>query len=76
MVPFPGHWDHGGKVVGGLGKEPVPLQEARPTEAGVALTAVGVQDLEGRSAARWAGPVTGDDHLRSLADHVPAEPDP
>ena len=52
------------------------IKEALPAEAGIALTTVGVQDLEGRSAARWAGPVTGDDHLRSLADHVPAEPDP
>ena len=73
MVPFPGHWDHGGW----LGRLIWPrVQEALPTEAGVALTAVGVQDLEGRSTTRWAGPVTGDDHLRSLADHVPAEPDP
>jgi hypothetical protein len=45
-------------------------------EAGVTLTSVGVQDPEGRSTTRWAGPVAGDDHLRSLADHVPAEADP
>ena len=45
-------------------------------EAGVALASVGIEDSEGRSTARWAGPVAGDDHLRSLADHVPAEPDP
>ena len=77
MVPFPGHWDHGGKVAGPDGVRGGSFgEEALPTEAGVALTAVGVQDLEGRPATRWAGPVTGDDHLRSLADHVPAEPDP
>ena len=45
-------------------------------EAGVALPSVGVQDPEGRSPARWTSPVAGDDHLRSLADDVPAEPDP
>ena len=46
------------------------------TEAGVALAAVRVEDPEGRSPARRAGPVAGDDHLRSLADDVAAEPDP
>ena len=45
-------------------------------EAGIALAAVRVEDPEGRPAARWAGPIAGDDHLRSLADHVSAEPDP
>ena len=53
-----------------LGKEPVAA------EAGVALAAVRVQDPEGRAATRWAGPAAGDHHLRSLADHVPAQPDP
>ncbi len=51
-------------------------EEARPTETGVALAAVGVEDLERGSPARWAGPIAGDDHLRSLPDDVPAEPDP
>jgi len=45
-------------------------------EAGVAFAAVGVEDLERCSPARWAGPIAGDDHLRSLPDDVPAEPDP
>ena len=45
-------------------------------EAGVARPTVRVQDPEGRPAARWAGPAAGDHHLRSLADHVPTEPDP
>ena len=59
-----------------LGEQPVLLQEARPAEAGIALPTVGVQDPEGCPPARWASPVAGDDHLRSLADDVPAEPDP
>jgi hypothetical protein len=45
-------------------------------EAGVALAAVRVEDPEGRPAARWAGPIAGDDHLRSLADDIPSQPDP
>ena len=52
------------------------IQQFVAAEAGVALTAVRVEDPEGRPAARWAGPVAGDQHLRSLADHVSAEPDP
>jgi hypothetical protein len=52
------------------------LEEPVPAEAGVTLPSVGVQDPEGRSPSRWPGPVAGDDHLRSLADDVPAEPDP
>ena len=51
-------------------------EEPVAAEAGVALAAVRVQDPQRRSPARWAGPIAGDDHLRSLADHVPAEPDP
>src|SRR5688572_31817130 len=76
---LPGHWDHGGWLGRALRLDQLNrprVQEALAAEAGVALAAVGVQDLEGRSAAGWPGPVTGDDHLRSLADHVPAEPDP
>src|SRR5688500_3423442 len=76
---LPGHWDHGGWLGRALRLDQLNrprVQEALAAEAGVALAAVGVQDLEGRPAAGWPGPVTGDDHLRSLADHVPAEPDP
>lgn len=51
-------------------------EEGRPAEAGVALAAVGVEDLERDSPARWASPIAGDDHLRSLAHDVPAEPEP
>ena len=71
----PGHWDGGG-CGGGQLNQPLVTEQVVVTEAGVALPAVGVQDPEGRSPARWASPVPGDDHLRSLADHVPAEPDP
>ena len=51
-------------------------EEVVAAEAGVARPSVGVQDPEGRSPAGWAGAVARDHHLRSLADHVPAEPDP
>jgi hypothetical protein len=52
------------------------VEQLVAAEAGIALAAVGVQDPKAGSPARWAGPITGDDHLRSLADLVPAEPDP
>jgi len=52
------------------------VEESVAAEAGVALATIRVEDPEGRPAARWAGPVPGDQHLRSLADHVSAEPDP
>lgn len=45
-------------------------------EAGVAFAAVRVEDPERGPATRRAGPIAGDDHLRSLADHVPTEPEP
>jgi hypothetical protein len=51
-------------------------EEAGSAEAGVALAAVGIEDPERGSPARWAGPIAGDDHLCSLPDDVPAEPDP
>jgi hypothetical protein len=51
-------------------------EEFLAAEAGVALASVRIQDPEGRPPSRWAGPATSDDHLRSLADHVAAEPDP
>jgi hypothetical protein len=52
------------------------VQEFIASEAGVALASVRVQDPEGRPAARRAGPIAGDDYLRSLADDVSTEPDP
>lgn len=45
-------------------------------EAGVALSAVGVEDPQRRPPPGWAGAIARDDHLRSLADDVPPEPDP
>ena len=57
-------------------KESVVAQQIRPAEAGVTLAAVGIEELERGSPARWAGSVAGDEHLRSLPDDVPAEPDP
>jgi hypothetical protein len=68
MVPLPGHWDDGG--ISGLDEEPFS------TEAGVPLPSVRIEDSERRPPAGWAGPVAGDDHLRSLADDVPPEADP
>ncbi len=52
------------------------IQKFLTPEASVASSSVGVQDPEGRSPAGWAGAIARDHHLRSLADHVPAEPDP
>ena len=51
-------------------------EEAVAAEAGVTLATVRVQDPEGRPPAWRAGAIARDHHLRSLADHVPAEPDP
>lgn len=71
MGPCPGHWDDGGEVgVERLG------EELGVAEAGVALSAVGVEDPQRRPPPRWAGAIARDDHLRSLADDVPPEPDP
>jgi hypothetical protein len=52
------------------------VQEVFAAEAGIALAAVRVEDSERRPPAGWAGPVAGDDHLRSLADDVPSEANP
>ncbi len=68
MVPLPGHWDDGG--INGLDEEPFAA------EAGVPLPSIRIEDSERRLPAGWAGPVAGDDHLRSLADDVPPEADP
>jgi len=55
---------------------PVDDEERLPAEAGVALTAVGVEDPEGRPPAGRSGAVAGDDDLGGLADDVPPEADP
>ena len=51
-------------------------EERVPTEAGVPLPAVGIEDPEGRPPAGRAGAVAGDHDLRGLADHVPPKADP
>jgi hypothetical protein len=51
-------------------------EEVVARQAGVALISVGVEDPEAGPAARRAEAVPGDDHVRPLADDVPAEPDP
>src|SRR6185503_8036369 len=71
-IVHPGHWDGG--LLGRLGWP--RGQQVFAAEAGVALSAVRVEDPERRPTTRWTGPIPGDHHLRSLADHVPAEPDP
>ena len=50
--------------------------QARPAKAGVALAAVGVENLERGAPAGRSGPVAGDEHLGALPDDIPAEPDP
>ena len=66
MNPIPGHWEDGGQVVE-LG------EELGVAEAGVALSAVGVEDLQRRPPPWWAGAVARDDHLRSLTDDVASD---
>ena len=60
---------------GQLNQPPI-VEQLVAAEAGVAWASVGVQDPKGRPPAWWTGAIARDDHLRSLADHVPAEPDP
>ena len=69
--PSSGHWIDGG-IDGVEGR----LDEALAAEAGVALAAIRVEDPERRPAARRSGPAASHHHLRSLADHVPAQPEP
>jgi hypothetical protein len=83
MDPFPGHWDDGGKadwLIQPGSREVHPFgalgEELLAAEAGVAFTAVGVQDPQRRSPPWWTGAIARDDHLRSLADDVAPEPDP
>jgi hypothetical protein len=57
-------------------KGSVATEQFCSAEAGVTLAAVGVEELERGSPARRAGPVAGDEDLRSLPDDVTAEPDP
>jgi hypothetical protein len=64
MGPSSGHWLDGG------------IDEAFAAEAGVALTAVRVEDPERRPAARWAGPAACYQDLGLLADDVPPEAEP
>ena len=68
MGPFEG--DRGGWVGDLIG------EEVDSTEAGVALTALRVEDPERHPAPRRAVPIAGDQRLGSLADDVPPETDP
>ena len=52
------------------------VQKVLAAEAGVTGAAIRIEDSERRPPAGWAGPVAGDDHLRSLADDVTSEADP
>ena len=52
------------------------MEEVVEAEAGVALTALRVEDPELRPPAGRAVSVAGDGHLRPLADDVAPEPDP
>jgi hypothetical protein len=52
------------------------VQKVLAAEAGVPFPSVRIEDSERRPAAGWAGPVAGDDHLRSLADDVTPEANP
>jgi hypothetical protein len=74
MGPSSGHWSDGG--IDGVEAFESRLEEGLVPEAGVALATLRVEDPERRSPARWSGPVSRDEDLRSLADDIPAEPEP
>ncbi len=59
-----------------LGDDGGIAEEWLAEEAGVPVAALRIEDPELHPAPRRSGPVPGDDHLRPLADDVPAEPDP
>ncbi len=65
LGPFEG--DRGGWIGG---------EEVIPSEAGVTLTALRVEDPERRPAPRRAVAIAGDQRLGPLADDVPPEADP
>jgi hypothetical protein len=73
MGPSSGHWSDGGIDRKAFESR---LEEGLVAEAGVALAALRVEDPERRSPARWSGPVSRDEDLRSLADDIPAEAEP
>jgi hypothetical protein len=54
----------------------VVAEEALVVEAAVPLSSLRVEDPELRLPPRWAEPVAGDGHRRSLADDIAPEPDP
>ena len=59
-----------------MSRWPGLVEKVVAAEAGVALTALCVEDPELRPPARRTMPVAGDGHLRPLADDVAPEPDP
>jgi hypothetical protein len=52
------------------------VEELGPTEAGIALTAIGIEDPELGSPVGRAIPIAGDDDLGPLTHDVASEPDP
>jgi hypothetical protein len=52
------------------------VEELGPAEAGISLSALGVQDSELGPSIGRAIPIASDDHLRPLADDVPTEAKP
>jgi hypothetical protein len=64
MGPSSGHWRDGG------------IDEAFTAEAGVALTAIRVEDPERRPATRRAGPAASYEDLGLLTDDVTTEAEP
>ncbi len=51
-------------------------EECVAHEAGIPAAALGVEDPQLGPPARWPEPVPADEHLGSLSDHIPAQPDP
>ena len=63
-------------AIGGLVDRGLVDQQGVPSQTGVPLAALGVEDPEGRPTPRRTVPVVGDECLRALADDVATQPDP
>ena len=71
-----GGGSEGDDGAGGLTGFAVVMEEIRVAETAVPLATLGVEDPELRPSPRRPVPAAGDERLGSLADDVPAEPDP
>ena len=71
------HGEQGGSgEPGGCGRTGKPVEQVRAEQAGVTRAAFRIEDLEVGTPARRAVAIASDLHRTSLADDIPAEPDP